>query len=434
MQESVYVMAVAGSSGWDPGNPPLDNGTVPRWMNNRNFGQLNVLLLEGDDGKKLNPFWVGKSLEVQIGDIEGATTEADGLKYVLRVRNADQVKKLLAMKQLHNGVAVSVMLHPTLNKRRCVFSCREVVEFSEAELVEELRPQGVVGAKRFTRMMDGKIINTPTVALTIEGTEIPEYIKVGPLRIKTRVYVPEPTICFTCYQYGHTKARCKAAARCRNCSNVHDLGECKEKPYCLNCQGQHGPSNRKCPVYMAEKEISRIRVTKGINYSEACKQFKSGAGSYAEVSKVQQRLNVNESNAVAGLLKEKDDIIKQLMDTVAQLSSRVEELERKKKEKKHAKQHNREQQKLTMEDTDMETDSSQHAAETGKVSDTSSKAIVQSVQSSKFTHKRHYTTEITPPSVKKPQEEIVDSLPIPINSGNPLFKHPNNGQHFHPKR
>ena len=227
---------------------------------------------------------------------------------------------------------------------------------------------------------------------------IPEVIKVGPLRIRTRVYIPEPTICFTCYKYGHTKNRCKAAARCRNCSEVHELNdECKNKSYCLNCQGEHGPSSRKCPVYLAEKEITRIRVTKGIDYKEAVKQFNVGGGSYAEVSKVQHRLKINDNSAVANLIKEKDEMIKKLMDTVAKLTSRVDELEQKKKGKKQKKQLKK---NMTIEETEpdqnpddeMDTDSSLQTTEGEKVSDTASKLNGYSVSSSKTTHKRHPTT------------------------------------------
>ncbi|XP_055543809.1 uncharacterized protein LOC129729324 [Wyeomyia smithii] len=280
---------------------------------------------------------------------------------------------------------------------------------SETELVEEFKCQGVIAAKRFTGLVDGKKQNLPTVVLTIEGTTIPEVIKVGPLRIKTRVY-----------KYGHTKNRCKAAARCRNCSKVHDFDEeCKNKPYCLNCKGEHGPSSRKCPVYLAEKEITRIRVTKRIDYKEAVKQFNAGAGSYAEVSKVQQRLKINDNNAVADLIKQKDDMIQKLMDTVANLTSRIKELEQTKKDKKQKKQ---QKKKIVIEGTDqdiedeMDTDSSLQTAETVKVSDTSSKVNLLPVSNSKTAHKRHPTTEIIPPLVKKSSEQMtveVDSSSNP---------------------
>lgn len=205
--------------------------------------------------------------------------------------------------------------------------------------------------------------------------------------------------------------------------STRSLARCKMKPYCLNCQGEHGPTNRKCPVYLAEKEISRIRVTKGVSYSEANKQFNAGGGSYAEVSKIQRRLKINENNDVASLIKEKDEIIKKMMDTVAKLTSRIEELEQKKKDKNMKKQLNREQKKTTTEeiDLDMDTVSSLQAAEMNKVSDNSSKVNDRLLSNAKVTHKRHPTTEITPPSVKKASEEMtveVDRFLNPAYSSN----------------
>nr|XP_029729377.1 uncharacterized protein LOC115266904 [Aedes albopictus] len=277
---------MAASSGRDPGLPPTamdGRPTIPEWMGGVGISQLQILSLYAVDvEKELCPFIVGKSVQMLVGDIEATTTEAKGMKYVLRVRDAVQVKKLLSMTTLFDGTAVKVELHPILNKRRCVIFCREVQKKSEEELLEWMSQDGIVGVKRITRMQDGKPVNTPTLILTINGTAVPDTIKVGALRVKPRIYVPDPMICYKCFAYGHSKFRCKGAARCRNCSQVHDLdGECAAAPFCMHCQGNHGPASRSCPVYVREKEITRLRFTKGISYEEAVKQFNAGGGSYA---------------------------------------------------------------------------------------------------------------------------------------------------------
>lgn len=415
---------MAASSGWDPGLPPsAEDGrpTVPTWMGGVGIGQLQILSLHATEAdKKLSPFIVGKSMEDLVGEIESTTTENNGTKYVLRVRDAGQAKKLLNMKALFDGTAVTVELHPVLNKRRCVISCREIINETDDELLKWMAKDGVVGVKRFTRMQDGVRVNTPTITLTINGTAVPEHIKVGPLRIKTRIYIPDPMICYRCFEYGHSKFRCKSVARCRNCSKAHDLeSECGAAPFCLHCQGQHGPASRTCPVYVTEKEITRLRFTKGITYQEAMKQVKAGGGSYAAVSQVQQRLvNARETSQAADEINAKDDLIKQLQDTIVKLTTRIEQLETKqraKKEKKRAK-HAKEQK---MEDScsEMETDSSAKQTTSGKTSGSSAQVVSSSSKASAASsqvsgiirkssvsqgqHKRHYTTEIEPPILKK---------------------------------
>lgn len=403
---------MAGFSGWDPGRPPTiyDGGaTVPSWMDSGSFGQLQVLLLqsEGDatltGKKKLNPFIVGKTLKDLVGEIEGATTEANGNHYVLRVRNPEQVKKLLELKQLCDSSPVSVDVHPRLNKRRCVISCRETQNMTEEELLNWMKDEGVVAVKRITRMENGNRVNTPSTIITLEGTVVPNHINVGPLRIKTRIYIPDPTICYMCYKYGHTKSRCKSTAICRNCSKAHDLtGDCCEAPFCLHCQGKHGPTSRACPKYAMEKEIVRLRFTKGISHNEALKQIQAGGGSYAAVSKVQSRPEVASGT---NQLKEKEELIENLMATIQKLNDRITELEDKQKRKKDKKRAKRAQGKADESGSEMETDSSVKVAAGAHspqvIGPSSQVSGTSSVSGAQKTHKRHYTTEILPPTVKK---------------------------------
>ena len=92
------MAAAACCSGWDPGSQYPEIGTVPQWMYNNKFGQLNILQLEADDRAELNPFLVGKCLEACVGEIEAATTKNDVKRFVLQVRKPEQVRKLLALK------------------------------------------------------------------------------------------------------------------------------------------------------------------------------------------------------------------------------------------------------------------------------------------------------------------------------------------------
>lgn len=71
---------MVGSWGWDPGRPLKmsdGNATVPHRMNSGGYGQLQVLLMQGEEEKKLNPFIVGKSMQDHVGEIDVTTTEPD---------------------------------------------------------------------------------------------------------------------------------------------------------------------------------------------------------------------------------------------------------------------------------------------------------------------------------------------------------------------
>lgn len=390
-------------SGWDPGLPhtTIDGGpTIPPWMGGIGIGELQILsLYAADKTTNLCPFKVGASMRGLVGDIENTTTEANGNKYVLRIRDAKQAEKLLKMTTLIDGTKIIVEMHPILNKRRCVISCREILNTTEDELLKELADEKVIAVKRITRKQDGKIVNTPTIILTLNGTRVPEHIKVGPLRIRTRTYIPDPMLCYRCYEYGHTRTKCKAKSdKCRNCSVAHDLeGECTAAPFCQNCKQDHSPASRQCPTYQREKEIVRLRFTKGISHQEATKQFLTGGGSYAAVSQIQQRLITAQQNHQENEeLKEKDEIIKQLTEKIAKLTERIEELEKRKrkKNKKRAKQSPEESH------SEMDTESSiTHPTE--EADETSIQVNVTDPNPIVHKHKRHPTTDLFLENFKK---------------------------------
>lgn len=54
---------------------------------------------------------------------------------------------------------------------------------------------------------------------------------------------PGATQCFKCQGFGHTKALCKAKARCATCTADHPTDECDAstagKSYCVNCTEVH---------------------------------------------------------------------------------------------------------------------------------------------------------------------------------------------------
>lgn len=412
---------MASSSGRGPGLPPTiidGRPTAPDWMSGTGLGQLQVLSLYANDtNKKLCPFIVGKSMKDLVGEIESTTTEANGNKYILRIRSQSQADKLLKMTSLFDGTKITVESHPVLNKRKCVIFCPEIKDVENDKLLIELANEKVIEIRRISRKQDGVSVNTPTLILTISGTVVPDYIKVGPLRVRTRTYIPEPMLCFKCYDYGHTQKGCKKEAKCRNCSGTHVLEpECTKDPFCKNCQGQHSPSNRSCPVYKTEKEITKVRFLKGVPYSVAAEQVRAGGGSYAEVSKVQGRLEVAKvSPSVAELLKTKDDTIKLLQEKLANIEKELAKFNNEEQARKDRKKC-RKQKKIQIVDDDesyseMDTDSNTpqatvHNDKTAQVSAPISNTIAPKI-------KRQGTTEMSPPAIKK-----ISAGPGPSNSSN----------------
>lgn len=268
----------------------LREGTRTLSKQSRETG-ATVLLMEKATGS-IETAWDHISVATTVQQIAGPTVEAytekGGSRYVLEVKDPNAVEKLLKVTKLVGGVEVKVSRHPTFNTSRCVISSSDISGVPDAVLKEQMASQGVVDVQRICKGRGNDKVGTTSVILTCEGTDFPETVKFGLLRIRTRAYYPLPLQCYNCYGYGHGKKDCKGKTRCRVCSGVHAIGDkCEAKAFCSNCRGNHQPTNRKCPTYVKEAGILKLRTDLGVSFRDARKVYnneKKGK-SYADVAR-----------------------------------------------------------------------------------------------------------------------------------------------------
>ncbi|XP_065076660.1 uncharacterized protein LOC135700168 [Ochlerotatus camptorhynchus] len=242
--------------------------------------KLVVLRLEHAENVSLpkNPFLIRKSVEQIAGKIEGGFPDNGGARYTLKVSNPEQVKALLQMDKLTDGTPVIVTEHLDNNVTRCVVKCRELMDLTEEVLLEEVAAQGVIGVRKITRKSeDGLQEETPSIVLSCSGQTAPEYVFFAYLRVKTSPYYPELIQCYKCWQFWHIKPNCSCDPMCGTCSGPHDtvIGKiCPTKPYCKKCESDEHPiSSRKCPKYVVENTIARIKIDRNISYDAAKKAY-----------------------------------------------------------------------------------------------------------------------------------------------------------------
>ena len=132
---------------------------------------------------------------------------------------------------------------------------REVpVKESEDQLLELLsaRYSSCMEARRATRAVDGKRVNTGTVILTFTDA-LPNSVLLGSRSFPVTKYVQRPHQCLKCLRLGHTSVHCKTILcsdthRCKRCGGPHK-DPCTALPSCINCKGSHESSDRRCPRY-----------------------------------------------------------------------------------------------------------------------------------------------------------------------------------------
>lgn len=425
---------MAGTSGGG-GPPPFDpnDRTLPAWMDSDgDHGVVIILQMRTTvEGKPLpkNPFTVAKTVQMNAGKIASAYNENRGMTMVLKVRSEKQAQQLKKINKLIDGTEVVVTDHPTLNQTRCVVSCGQSIGMTEAQLVEELKEQGVTGVRKFTRMVNGTRTETASMVLTIQGTVKPEFIYFGFQRCEARLYIPSPMLCYNCYEFGHSKMKCGNAPVCRHCSTTHEQQtdaegrhSCQKPAFCKNCQGKHGPGSKDCPRYKEEAEIAKLRTEQKISFAEAKQKIaaKSSTTSFSATvtqnfTPIDPRARAQESELVSALRRELADTKKALSE-VAEARAAMKELAEARKalaELAEARKAVIEVEKLRREITELKAKQNQADDNDNNSSESLSKSQRKALKKQQRAQKKENDTN--PPEPKKskqnntPQNEPIDN-------------------------
>jgi hypothetical protein len=142
------------------------------------------------------------------------------------------------------------------------------ITYSEEELNEALKEQGVAHAARVTYIDRGVRKNSNKVMLTFESETIPKKIKLG-FNAHAVTSFREPKRCYRCLSYDHTIGECAELHRlCGQCgASDHLRKECKNDPKCASCQGPHKAGASVCQ----ERKNAIIRETRRLAISEKAK-------------------------------------------------------------------------------------------------------------------------------------------------------------------
>jgi hypothetical protein len=234
---------------------------------------------------KLSPFAIQKGIQGLAGTPKNVSKLRSG-DLLVEVSSKNHSDALLRSKIFVN-IPINVSAHKTLNTKKGVVRSRDLLDCDEAEIVENLRHQGVTEAKRIIITRNGAKVRTGTLILTFALPSLPSHIKCGYLNIPVDLYIPNPLRCFKCQQFGHHRANCKRDAACAKCgSKEHDDSSCKAPLLCVNCKGAHASFSRDCPQWEFEKSIQTHKTKSNLSYPEAKRAVeatRSDGATYAAV-------------------------------------------------------------------------------------------------------------------------------------------------------
>ena len=156
------------------------------------------LIIEGTDPEKplsgLSPFGIAKGIKGLSGEAKSIKRLRNGC---LLVESATKLHSQMLQKSVTLiDRPIKVTPHRTLNTSKGVIRCRDLRGVSEAEIKSELASQGVTDVQRVAVWRGGEKLPTDTFFMTFCTTRLPEYLKLGCLRVKVSMFVPAPLRCF----------------------------------------------------------------------------------------------------------------------------------------------------------------------------------------------------------------------------------------------
>lgn len=249
---------------------------LPQQQNTKN---PRFIVISAKDPQKtplstVSIFILRKSIDSISTYYENISFLRDGSILIL-VKNQQIADRFLKIRNLANQIPVIVSLHKQLNSSKGIVYAPWLITVSEAEIVAEMKDQGVSEVYKFSKKIDtNKYQHTGLMLFTFDLYQAPQTVEIGWYKAKVKEYIPSPMRCRNCQLLGHTTKRCSKDQKiCEHCNSpFHEPSICS-RIMCANCLDKHSASSKTCPKYLQNKNILIIKTQKKCSMAEAKRAY-----------------------------------------------------------------------------------------------------------------------------------------------------------------
>lgn len=145
------------------------------------------------------------------------------------------------------------------------------LELKEQEIMDILEcTTEIISVKRLRRVnSENKWVDCESIRVCFKSNNLPSHIYAYDCRLTVEPYVFPVTQCSGCWQFGHVVKYCPLKKKiCPKCGGNHENCDTSNIS-CLNCKGNHFVLDKKCPLFLKEKDIRNIMSTEQVPYRKA---------------------------------------------------------------------------------------------------------------------------------------------------------------------
>lgn len=180
----------------------------------------------------------------------------------------------------------------------------------------------IIGVRRFTKKVNGKVKPFQTVSVTFLSNILPQSVSLDIFNYKVYEYNPPLLQCYKCFKFNHHAKICKCVQKCSICSKEHHYSQCPDDQalHCANCGGPHLAISRNCPVKQKkilekQNKMTYSNITKNTDHTYSLAHYSTDFPALPH-----KKHEITNEELIQGIIKS-DNILKSLVATLVNLSN-----------------------------------------------------------------------------------------------------------------